>query len=232
MADKIKYVSGKIGAPTKYFAPMGASSSFFDAVSSQVRADWEMTKLDTKKSAGKLSDKEYIKGLQKLQKNYAKGTGLRQSVHEKVLTGAQEIAENYRQERMNMQEKATDEAQMTWNTALEQYALGEITSAQLAQVKNYYLSATTTSAKIPSEQKLVRKITGGKFWDQYKSGKMRNIKREKQIKNLYNQANYSEVGRTQIPSLKVGKYAGSEMSIDTIRQLMEYNKMMRENKKK
>lgn len=213
-------VTGKIGAPSKYFAPAGVSSSIFGAAGKQVRTNYELYKLDNKKSKGEISDKEYITELQRLQGRYATGTGLRQAVTEKVVTGAQTIADTYQQERQIQQQKMQDEAATRWNVALDSFALGQITAEEFAAEKNYYMSAMTTVAKVPTMQDLVQKITGGKFWDQYKSGKMRTIKREKQIKEMYNQIWGQDIEKKRLKQL-----SSSEMSLETIKQLMESNKL-------
>lgn len=197
----------------------GQSSSFFNAVATQVRADFEKDKLAKQHSSGELDDKGYINGLKQLAQNYRKGTGLRSEVQAERIGAAQQVAGNYQTERTQAQTEFADKALAEFNTATADYAAGLITQAEYTQKRDLYNEAIRGTAPIPQASKLTKQVLGGKFWDQYQSGRVRNMMREKQIKAL-NQ----EVFGQKIEQSKLKELAGSEATLGYIGQQLQVEK--------
>ena len=220
MAEEIELTRSRI------FAPAGTTASGVEAAGLQVRVDFEKNKLAKRHAAGKLSDKKYLGQLQDLAQQYRKGSGVRGTVRETILGavgGPGGIVESYEAERKAELDRYQDNAQRDWNEALREYALGNITETELNQTKVYYDEAMTGRAKVPKPKKLTQLALSGKLFNQYKSGRMRKLAREKGIRGDIRDIYGDEFGRKEVRK-RARKLAGTEGTRRAIRAQVQAEK--------
>lgn len=193
-------------------------ASVLQAAAIQVRADFQRDRLNQKHQEGQLSDKELIQGLTGLAKDYRRGTVLRRDIRSERTGAAQQVATTIIGQREENQVEFLDQAQGRWANAQNMFAQGQMGQAQFDNERKLYDSALTGRSEIPGQKKVVRQVLSGKAFDRYKSGRVRSIMREKQIKALLKQEG-QEVNKST-----VREFAGSEGTIPFMRSQIEADK--------
>lgn len=181
------------------------SASVFDAAATQVRADFAKDTLAEQHNSGKINDQQYVQGLQGLAKQYRQGIGIERGITSAAVGAAQQVAANYIQDVQESQKKFLDEAATRWNKAMDDYAVGAISDTQFKQESRLYREALSGQRAIPDEQKTTAAVLSGKQWNQYKSGRVKDIVREKQLKAIYKKVVGKDANANTVDAL-----AGSE----------------------
>lgn len=192
---------------------IGAGSALYGAAAIQVMANWKQEQLNSEHASGSISDEEYVKGLKTLTQDYRKGTGLQQGLRSATVGAAQQVASGYQAEREQAAVAFADEALSTFNKATSDYAAGLINEAEYTQQRDLYNQAIKGTAPVPQMGKVTKQVLKGKFWDQYKSGRVRNLMREKQIKGLYKDVYGNKISKPELKTL-----AGGEGTLGYIKQ--------------
>lgn len=202
--EKVKFKRSKFGG------------NVYKAVANQVRADWQADQLALKHQEGALSDQKYINGLTNLLAQYQKGTGTSIDIQAERAGVAQQIAESYVEERGVERAEFLDKAMIDWTRAQTEFAQGMISDAEYRDALDLYEQAVTDKAPVAGPKKLTQSVLSGKFFDQYKSGRIRNIMREKQIKNIWREVTGEGPGRERRKRM-----AGGEAGLGFLRQKAE-----------
>lgn len=196
-----------------YDPTIGAGTALYQAAAEQVKANFKQDQLDAQHASGKINDEDYIQRLKTLTQDYRKGTGLRRELRSATVGAAQQVAGNYQTAITEEQRAFADEALSRFNKATSDYAAGLITESQYTQERDLYNQAITGKRSTPQASTVTQQVLNGKFWDQYQSGRVRNIMREKQIKALYKDVMGAKIGKPKLNTL-----AGSEGSLDYLKQ--------------
>ncbi len=187
------------------------SSAVFKAAATQVRANYKADRLEQLHSAGHINDHKYIKELKNLTQEYRKGTGLHRELRSETVGAAQGVAAAGINQVAENKVQFSDEALATWNAATSAYATGSISPEQYQQAHQLYLDSLSGQRAAPTPQEVTKQVLQGKYWDQYKSGRVRNIMREKQIKGVFKAVTGDKIDPNQLHTL-----AGGEGSLNYI----------------
>jgi len=195
---------GLQGDPFK-FDETGATVAY--AAANQVEVDFKLDRLNQQHQSGKINDKQLIKGMEKLRQNIKKGPqglGLRRDVRAEQVGAAQTIAGQRIADVGERQTEFLDDALRRWNEAQSGFTSGELSQDEFETEKDLYTSALEGKREEPTERGLVKKILKGKAFDRYKSGRMRSIQREKQIRQI-SKAEGADLGRGDVRKLAAGE---------------------------
>lgn len=191
------------------------SSLVFKAAATQVRADFKKDILAQQHAAGKINDHQYIKGLKQLTNDYRKGTGLRRDIRSETIGAAQNVATSGLAQVQENATKFADQALARWNAASQQYAVGQLSPEEYQREHQLYTDSLSGVRSEPTLQDTTQEVLKGKYWDQYKSGRVRNIMREKQIKGIFKAVTGDKIDKQQLNEL-----AGSEGNLNYINSLI------------
>lgn len=191
------------------------SSAVFKAAATQVRANFKADRLAQTHAAGRINDHQYIKGLQELTQQYRKYTGLRRDLRTNTVGAAQQIASGGIAQTQENQKKFADQALSRWNQATQSYAVGQLSPEEYQREHQLYTDSLSGLRSEPTVQDTTQQVLQGKYWDQYKSGRVRNIMREKQIKGIFKAVTGNKIAKSQLKEL-----AGSEGNVNYINSLI------------